>query len=736
MNEFIEQFLLEARELIAQGTGDLLVLERSADDQSKIDSVFRAFHTLKGAAGIVEFEPMARALHAAESVLSDFRTSDELISPAIIDQCLSCLDQVTRWLDVMQATGEAPADAGPAADAIVQSFALPKGPAPNSDAALPAGDWLAELRGRRPDAWSEAQTALRYVPDADAFFKGEDPLARVEKLPDLTGVELAMREPLQAFGAINPFTCSIEITALSGADTETIKQMLSDLGNGVEVIAIDSPRRSNSASELSALARSILDAQVLLLRESEEAGLAGRIMAAGRVSMNVLRRTGLFAAASAVETALGGVLASQADAIIGIIEDALLEEPSQLSPAQAQAEQARLPLAIAARVLRVDTARIDELVNLTGELTVVKNALGHLAALAQGGLDQDAITAGLRQRHAQLDRLVGEVQRAVLRIRVLPMRQTFERFPRLVREIAAGVGKPVTFDIEGDETEADKAIVESLFEPLLHVLRNAVDHGIENPQRRAASGKPPAGAIVLRASRHLDTVIVEVADDGAGVDTARVREVAATRAIRPPEALATMGDGEIIDLIFAPGFSTATQVTGLSGRGVGMDAVRNSVERLGGRVAIESRPGQGTTIRLTLPFTVMMTRVMTIEAAGQVFGLPLDMVVETAIIPRDQIVPIGRATAFAWRDKTVPLVHLAETLGLAGEKDQSRAARVVITSFQGQFGALEVDRLGERMDVMLKPMDGLLGRLTGVSGTTLLGDGRVLIVLDVQELFS
>lgn len=197
-----------------------------------------------------------------------------------------------------------------------------------------------------------------------------------------------------------------------------------------------------------------------------------------------------------------------------------------------------------------------------------------------------------------------------------------------------------------------------------------------------------------------------------------------------------MGDGEIIDLIFAPGFSTATQVTGLSGRGVGMDAVRNSVERLGGRVAIESRPGQGTTIRLTLPFTVMMTRVMTIEAAGQVFGLPLDMVVETAIIPRDQIVPIGRATAFAWRDKTVPLVHLAETLGLAGEKDQSRAARVVITSFQGQFGALEVDRLGERMDVMLKPMDGLLGRLTGVSGTTLLGDGRVLIVLDVQELFS
>jgi two-component system, chemotaxis family, sensor kinase CheA len=290
--------------------------------------------------------------------------------------------------------------------------------------------------------------------------------------------------------------------------------------------------------------------------------------------------------------------------------------------------------------------------------------------------------------------------------------------------------------VEGDDTEADKAIVESLFEPLLHVLRNAIDHGIEDAEERQATGKPSTATIVLRAFRQLDNVIVEIEDDGRGVDVARVREVAAARGLVAADTLARMTDAEIVDLIFVSGFSTAREVTDLSGRGVGMDAVRTVVERLGGRVSIDSRPNVGSVVRLTLPFTVMMTRLMTIEAAGQVFGLPLDMVIETAIIPRDRIVSIGGAAAFAWRDKTVPLISLATSLGLGSRVSDAGQARVVITSAGGQLAAIEVERLGERMDVMLKPMEGLLGGVKGVTGTTLLGDGRVLIVLDVQELFN
>jgi two-component system, chemotaxis family, sensor kinase CheA len=732
MNEFIEQFLLEARELIAQATSDLMALEQQSDDLERLDSVFRAFHTLKGAAGIVEFEPMGRALHAVESVLASFRSRANSASPAIIDECLACLDQVTWWLNDMEVTGEAPQDAGVAADAIVQRFAGLTIDEAEPDTTPPDQDWMGRLRDGNPEAFSRARTALRYTADAEAFFRGEDPLALLQGLPGLIAIDLAQSGPSRPFDEINPFTCAIAIAALTSADAGTVTRMLNEASDQVEVRTVDVQADQAPNSVISPKARSILEAQVLLLREPGQHGRAGRAASAGRVSINVLRHAGLTSAATSLEQKLDHAPSDDdGSAIVATIEHLLQDKPQGQRPAPVGT---RLP--VAARVLRVDTARIDALVNLTGELTVVKNALGHLANLAQDGLDAKAVAAGLRDQQTQLDRLVGEVQRAVLRIRVLPMRQVFQRFPRLVREISGSIGKSIKFVVEGDDTEADTAIVESLFEPLLHVLRNAVDHGIETSAERTASGKEATARVVLRASRHLDNVIIEIDDDGRGVDVARIREVAAARGVLEADALADMADSDVVNLIFAPGFSTAKEVTDLSGRGVGMDAVRAAVERLGGRVSIESRPKLGTTVRLTLPFTAMMTRVMTVEAGSQVFGLPLDMVVETAMIARDRIVPIGKAAAFAWRYKTVPLVNLVESLGLTAQSAKMGQARVVITSVGGRFGAVEVERLGERMDVMLKPMQGLLGGLKGVAGTTLLGDGRVLIVLDVQELFN
>jgi two-component system chemotaxis sensor kinase CheA len=728
MNEFIEQFLVEARDLIELATSDLLALEQRPDDPERIDSVFRAFHTLKGAAGIVEFEPMERALHAMESALAGFRSKASAISPTIVDECLACLDQVTRWLDDMEATGEVPSETGSAAEAIVQRFS---GTTKPDTSAPPVGDWLARLREGSPSHFSEARTALRYIPRADAFFRGEDPLALIGGLPGLISIDLAQSDPAKPFDTINPFTCAVEILALSNADAEAVRRLLGDVSDQIEVHSVDVRPRATSDPTLSPLARSILEAQIMLLREPEQSGGTGRVTSAGQVSINVLRRAGIAPAADLIAGALND---DDIASIIKAIEHAL--QGKQADTSDKKFEPPRMPPLAAARVLRVDTARIDTLVNLTGELTVAKNALGHLVTQVQDSLDTKAVAANLRKLHTQLDRLVGEVQRAVLRIRVIPMRQMFQRFPRPVREISSSVGKSITFTVEGDDTEADTAIVEALFEPLLHVLRNAIDHGIEDPGQRSTSGKPPMATIVLRAFRELDNVIVEVEDDGRGVDVARVREVAAARSLVASDTLAGMTDADIVDLIFASGFSTAREVTGLSGRGVGMDAVRTGVERLGGRVSIESRPNLGTVVRLTLPFTVMMTRVMTIEVAGQIFGLPLDTVIETAVVPRDRIVPIGTVVAFAWRDRTVPLVNLAASLGLPGRAEHARQARVVITSMNGQLGAIEVERLGERMDVMLKPMDGLLGGMKGVAGTTLLGDGRVLVVLDVQELFN
>jgi two-component system, chemotaxis family, sensor kinase CheA len=416
--------------------------------------------------------------------------------------------------------------------------------------------------------------------------------------------------------------------------------------------------------------------------------------------------------------------------LITAIERALEDETKSEHPTDVPRVQV-----VAPRALRVDMDRIDALVKLTGELLIVKNAVGHAVRRIQDNEDPATVASALRDQHALFDRLATELQGAVLRIRVLPLRTVFRRFPRLVREIAGSVGKNIRLITEGEGTEADATIVDALFEPLLHVLRNAVDHGIESPERRASVGKPAMGTLVLRGRRDAENVLIEIEDDGGGIDVDRVRAVASTRGVALAEALAAMTDSEAIDLIFAPGFSTAETVTDLSGRGVGMDTVRTAVQRLGGTVALQSRPGIGTIVSLILPFSLMMTRVMTVEVAGQAFGLPLDNVMETTIVGREAIVPIGSGQAFVLRDRTIPLIDLSDTLGLARDVSEQHLAKVVIVSLAGQIAGIEVDRLGERMDVMLKPMEGLLGAMTGVAGTTLLGDGRVLVVLDVQEMF-
>jgi two-component system chemotaxis sensor kinase CheA len=267
------------------------------------------------------------------------------------------------------------------------------------------------------------------------------------------------------------------------------------------------------------------------------------------------------------------------------------------------------------------------------------------------------------------------------------------------------------------------------------VIRNALDHGVESAEARAAAGKPPSATILLRASRVGDRVQVEVRDDGRGVDLTRVREAALARGLVTADALAGMSDEAVMDLIFTPGFSTASEVTSLSGRGVGMDAVRSAVERLGGGVAIESAPGVGTTVRLVMPFTVLMSQVMTVEAGGQMFGIPLEAVVETVRLPRDRISAVGAAQAFVLRERTIPLISLGETLGEGRASDEGDT-HVVVAMAAGGLAGLQVDRLGERMEVMLKPMEGLLAGAPGIAGATLLGDGRVLIILDLEALLE
>jgi two-component system chemotaxis sensor kinase CheA len=387
----------------------------------------------------------------------------------------------------------------------------------------------------------------------------------------------------------------------------------------------------------------------------------------------------------------------------------------------------------ARRTLRIDAERIDRLSDLADDLVIAKNGLALLAAQAEELAGGQALSQALRERQAQLDRLVGDLHATVGKVRLAPLGPMFGRLPRLVREIARSLGKTVELEIAGGEVEVDKAIVDGLFEPLLHVLRNALDHGVEPAEARRAAGKPEAGVIRLAARTEADQLVIEIADDGAGVDPARVRDVAVRRGVLTREAADDLDDHAVVDLIFTSGFSTAAEVSAVSGRGVGMDVVREAATRLGGKVAMDSARGRGSTVRIVLPATMVLTKVMIVACGAERYGLALDTVVEITRVPADRIVPVRAGRAFQLRDQAAPLVSLGALVG-ASAVCAKAVERVIVARVGGELVGFAVDAIVDRMDAAVRPMTGLLAGAPGVMGTTLLSDGAVLMILDLAEL--
>jgi two-component system chemotaxis sensor kinase CheA len=578
MDDFLKQFLVESRELVEQAVNDLLELEKAPNDAERFDNAFRAFHTLKGGAGIVEFAAMQKAVHGAEDVFTAARAAAQPLSARDIGNCLLCLDQVAAWLDALERTGDLPLDAD--AGAVVTRFAQAPEKAPSAASPARAVDaaWLDALLRKHPAAAHNAQTALRYRPASDSFFRQQDPLARIANLPGLLALDVAPSTPWPPLDELDPFSCQVVIAALLTASKTEAATALGDELRLCDVETLANRPKAAAEPALAQRTAELLDAQLQLLAAATEPRQPGRIASAGLVAANVLRHAGKLAAADLIAAAAAAAIAErEPQRLVDAIRSAL-----DGAPKKAAAEPAPVRRQEAVQTLRVGTDRIDALVRLTGELTVAKNAIGHGAKLAEAA--SSTLGAALRNQHATLERLVGELQRAVVGMRVLPLRVAFQRFPRLIREMSAELGKPATLVLEGEDTEADKAIVEVLVEPLGHVLRNAMDHGIEPAAARAAAGKPAVATIRVRAFRQGDHVLIEVTDDGAGIDLARVRQVAQERKVMPAEVLAAASDGDLIDLIFAPGLSTATVVSEISGRGVGMDAVRTALTRLGGQV--------------------------------------------------------------------------------------------------------------------------------------------------------
>lgn len=398
----------------------------------------------------------------------------------------------------------------------------------------------------------------------------------------------------------------------------------------------------------------------------------------------------------------------------------------------------RAEVAIAtSKTLKVDQVKIDILMSLIGEMVVAKNSLPYLAGLAETQYGVRELGREIKSQYAVINRIAEEMQDAIMQVRMMPVAFIFQRFPRLVRDTSRKLGKVVTLLLEGEDTEADKNVVEALADPLIHIVRNSLDHGIESPAVRLAAGKPEAGRLTIRASQESDRVYIEISDDGKGIDPEVVKRKAYEKGIIDEVMLGRMSDQEAVNLVFAAGFSTTEVISDLSGRGVGMDVVRSAVEKVNGTVTIESEVGKGTCIRLSLPLSMAISNVMIVESANQAFGVPMGMVVETVRVPRTNIISIKNHQTMVLRGRIVPLLSLNDLLAIEAAQlsNENDELAMLVVHINGEFIGILVDEFRETVDIILKPMTGIIGGLGGYSGSALLGDGSVLMVLNLKELF-
>ncbi len=767
MNPLHEQFVLEARELIQQAVDDLLAIERQGASAEAVDRVFRAFHTLKGGAGVVELPAMGHALHAAEDLLAAIKAGRVALTAAVVDQALACLDHVSAWVDEFDASETEPADAGDvarhvatglhdllmtpaekaaaagASDATKSGKVSEEGSSGKVATAAPPGAalgaWVATVITDPPAPLAaalrdRALLAIAYEPRPDCFFNGDDPVGLMRQIPNLLALHIAPRTPWPPLADADPFACNLRLHAITSAERPAIATLFRFVSDQVTLVPIPSTALPKSRKGL--IQAVLAEQRRLLLVPHDPTDIAGCLGAAARVIANALRHDRAADLAGQAEAAGADALARRAAAPLLAFLDTLLSAPQ----APVQPAAARPPAGdadrSAGRSLRVEETKIDALVNLAGELIVAKNSFAHLAKRADEIPGGQELARALRREHAAIERLAGEMHGAAMQLRMVPVAQVFRRLPRLVRDMSQKLGKAVDLRTDGETTEADKGLVDLLFEPLLHLVRNALDHGIEDPKQRGAAGKPQSATLKIQAHREGERFILEVADDGRGIDPAAIRRKAAERKLATEEALSALSDAEAIDLIFTAGFSTAVAVSDISGRGVGMDVVRTMTEQMGGRVSVSSRVGIGTTVRLALPLNIAVSRIMVVEAGAQLFGIPMDAVTETVRLPPERISRIKNNDGFVLRDRIVPICRLASLMGLP-DSNQAGPAQMrlfVVTETGGRIAAIEVDAVRDRLEVVLKPMQGFLADASAYAGTTLLGDGSVLLVLDLKEI--
>ncbi len=413
---------------------------------------------------------------------------------------------------------------------------------------------------------------------------------------------------------------------------------------------------------------------------------------------------------------------------------------------KAAAPDVKRPVSSKNQTIRVDIERLDSLLNLVGELVINRTRISDIAATlgrelgtngrgggGGGGGVSASLAKDLSESSALLARTTNEIQESIMKVRMVPIGQVFDRFPRVVRDLAKARGKEIHLEIDGAETDLDKTIVDEVGDPLMHLVRNCVDHGIEPAELRESRGKPRHGTIKLNAYHEGNQVIIEISDDGGGIDLQRVREKAIRMGVIDESD--RLSDREIVELIFTPGFSTADQVTDISGRGVGMDVVKRNILRLKGVFDVDSVQGEGTKLTMKLPLTLAIIQALLVRVADELYSIPLDAVIESQRIDAADVRTVHGGEVITLRGQVVPLIRVAEFFRLDAPRDPNKVM-IVIVGLQGRQVGLVVDSFQGEQEIVIKPLSDVIGRIAGISGATILGNGSISLIIDVHSLVA
>ena len=715
MDEITSVFIQECREQLAEMESGLLRLEQAPSDTDNLNAIFRAAHTIKGGAGVVECHFIVAFTHLVENILDALRNGDMTISPELATLLLECCDHMGSLVEVLAAQEAEPPAAlaayGDSLTARLKGFAEAghtQDPS-SANASLTVHESIVEVESSgggvvNTDSW---HISVRFGPNV--LRGGMDPLSFIRylgNLGEIIGIE-TICDAIPPAEEMDPESCYLgfEIRLQTKATKADIENVFTFVADDCELRIL--PPHSNVAD------------YILHITELPEDNMRlGEIL----VRCGALTQAELDHGLQAqVTTSMTNEEGEPTPAPIGeiLVENKVVHKEI-VEAAIAKQAQVGEKKALDAQLVRVHADKLDQLIDLVGEL-VIAGASANLLALKSGQSE-------LLEATSILSRLVEDIRDSALQLRMVQIGDTFNRFNRVVRDVSKDLGKEIELVISGAETELDKTVVEKIGDPLMHLVRNSLDHGIEPADARLARGKPACGRVSLNAYHDSGIIVIEVADDGGGLNRAKIRAKAIERELISPDA--TLSDNEIVNLIFEPGFSTVDKVSNLSGRGVGMDVVRRNIQSLRGTVDVTSIEGEGSTFTIRLPLTLAIIDGFQVGIDKVSYVIPLDAVVEC--IEHKNLT--GDRDFLNLRGEALPFVRLREMFESEGEAPARES--IVVVQFAGNRAGIVVDQLMGELQTVIKPLGRMFANLRGIGGSTILGSGEVALILDVAALVN